>query len=49
MVKHMVQWQQQQHTMLNQIVNGIASASGIVRVMLVSVSSDQINKEMVPY
>ena len=33
----------------NQIASGIVSASDIVRVMLVSVNSDQINREKVPY
>ena len=32
-----------------QIVSGIVSVSDIVRVMLVSVNSDQINREKVPY
>ena len=33
----------------NQIASGIVSVSDIVRVMLVSVNSDQINREKVPY
>lgn len=33
----------------NHIVSGIVSVTDIVRVMLVSVNSDQINKEKVPY
>ena len=33
----------------NQIVSGIVSVSDIVKVMIVSVNSDQIKKEKVPY
>ena len=33
----------------NQIASGIVSVSDIVRVMLVSVNWDQINREKVPY